>query len=486
MKLFSVSVKLAKNLFKKTDFSDCQKLILAVSGGSDSLALLFLVQEHLKILPIAPEVIVVTIDHQLREESAHEAESVAKICHAYQIKHIIVRWEGKKPETKISEKARIARYDLLFKEAQKHGATLIMTGHTLNDQAETYQMRVQRSQKKTEGAQSETLEKSLKERSSENGITEILKENDQEISIKKAEEGYERGLSCIPREALLHGQVRLIRPLLGVRRQTLRAYLSFQGSTWIDDPTNEDLRFERVRVRHFLRQKNLSEIAKKVNKAALKRRMQAQKVADLILALDIAVEHGRCFIGKPPVFLHQHHAFPFVVGLFVVLMGGSSYLLSSQKLVALNQKLCLQEPEKKRFTLAGAVIETSKKGIAMWRETRHIQEAIIAPGETFVWDRRYQISNYDTKAIRVRPADLTHLKNYLDQGKGEVETPHFPSLQSLVMISNEKGVDIPELTHHFCYQRNIIMKRIMAPFNWLLPREDAAIANVVGSFFNIE
>ncbi|MDD9330078.1 MAG: tRNA lysidine(34) synthetase TilS, partial [Bartonella sp.] len=478
-----MSIKLAKNLFKKTDFVHCQKLILGVSGGGDSLALLFLVKEHLKTVPLAPEMIVVTIDHQLREESAYEAESVAKICHAFQIKHIIVRWEGKKPRTQISEKARIARYDLLFKEAQKQGATLIMIGHTLNDQAETYQMRVQRSQKKTEGARQEIPE-TLWKNGSTNEEMEILKERSHKRSAEKDEERYERGLSCMPREALLYGKVRLIRPLLGVRRKTLRAYLSLQGSKWIDDPTNEDLKFERVRVRHVLHQKKLTEIAQKVHKAALQRRVQAQKVADLILALDITVEYGRCFIGNPPSFLQQHHAFPFVVGLFIVLMGGSSYLLSSQKLAALDQKLCLHGPEKKRFTLAGAVIEYSRKGIAIWREARHIQEAIIAPEETFIWDQRYQIINHDTTAIRVGPADLLHLKNYLNQGKSDLESPHFPSLQSLVMISHEKGVDIPELKHHFYCQHHIIIKRIMAPFHWLLSQEDAAIVSVVGSFFN--
>ncbi|OPB32224.1 tRNA lysidine(34) synthetase TilS [Bartonella sp. AR 15-3] len=483
-----MSIKLAKNLFKKTDFSHCQKLILGVSGGSDSLALLFLVKEHLKTLPIAPEVIVVTIDHQLREESAYEAENVAKICYAFQIKHIIVRWEGKKPQTKISEKARIARYDLLFKEAQKQGATLIMTGHTLNDQAETYQMRVQRSQKKTEAARHETSEMPWKDREKDkapaNEEMEISKENSHKRLVQKDEERYERGLSCMPREALLYGKVRLIRPLLGVRRKTLRAYLSLRGSTWIDDPTNEDLKFERVRVRHFLHQKKLTEIAQKVHKATVQRRVQAQKVADLILALDITVEYGHCFIGKPPSFLQQHHAFPFVVGLFIVLMGGSSYLLSSQKLAALDQKLCLHDLEKKRFTLAGAVIEYSRKGLAIWREARHIQKATIAPGETFIWDQRYQIINHDTTAICVGPADLLHLKDYLNQGKGDLEAPHFPSLQSLVMISNEKGVDIPELTYHFYCRRNIIIKRIMAPFHWLVSQEDAPIVDVVGSFFN--
>ncbi|WP_375653524.1 ATP-binding protein, partial [Bartonella sp. MR110HLJHH] len=161
---------------------------------------------------------------------------------------------------------------------------------------------------------------------------------------------YARGLSCIPREALLHRKIRLIRPLLSVERKTLRAYLRFKGKTWIDDPTNEDCNFERVRVRQSLQQKKLTNIVQKVREAAFQRRQQAQMVADLILALDIMVEYGRCFIAKPAPFLQQHPGFPFVVGLFAVLMGGGRYLLSLQKLIGLIQKLCLHSSETRRFT----------------------------------------------------------------------------------------------------------------------------------------
>ncbi|MDD9330847.1 MAG: tRNA(Ile)-lysidine synthetase, partial [Bartonella sp.] len=87
------------------------------------------------------------------------------------------------------------------------------------------------------------------------------------------------------------------------------------------------------------------------NEAALQRRQKAQNIADLILALDITVEYGRCFIAKPAPFLHKHPDFPFVVGLFTVLMGGGGYLLPLQKLIALFQKLCLHSPQKQRFTL---------------------------------------------------------------------------------------------------------------------------------------
>ncbi|ENN90007.1 tRNA lysidine(34) synthetase TilS [Bartonella bovis] len=531
--------QLAENIFKKSDFTHCQKLIVAVSGGSDSLALLFLLKDYFKILLSPPEIIVVTVDHQLREESACEAQKVAEICRAYQIKHVIVRWEGAKPKTDVSQKARVARYDLLFQEAEKQGATLIMTGHTLNDQVETYYMRCQRvlkdravlQQDKGFALRSENesvfgierdgkacamrcgVEADGASQHEEQGDSDnIWEEMGAASSLKEGDELQdngaliERGLSCIAREALLRQKVRLIRPLLGIKRDTLRTYLRLQKIAWIDDPTNDDLRFERVRVRRFVHSKDFSKIAQKVNEAALKRRQYAQMIANLILALDIVVEYGRCFIERPAPFLRHHPGFPFVVGLFSVLMGGSSYLLASQKLSALNQKLCFHSLEKKRFTVARSLIECSQKGIAFWREARNIQEAIILPGQTLLWDGRYKITNHEADALKVRAADLVHLKQFLRYGKHfsntnigkdevigdmidfesmvDCKRPHFPSLQSLPLVLGAKGIDIPELSYFSC-RHKVIVQRILAPFDWLLLCEDTALINVIKPFFNV-
>ncbi|WP_273755015.1 tRNA lysidine(34) synthetase TilS [Bartonella sp. MM73XJBT.G] len=477
-------VRLARNLFKTSDFIQCRRVILAVSGGSDSLALMFLVKEYLDTLSIPLEIIAVTVDHQLRKESAREAETVAEICHDHHIKHITVRWEGKKPKTHIASSARIARYNLLVQEAQKQRASLIMTGHTFNDQVETYQMRSQRLQKSRGG-----LQKSRGALRSEVGAMcdeDHARETRENIAEKNDGILYERGLSCIPRESLLHRKVRLIRPLLGVKRQTLRNYLSVQGKVWIDDPSNEDRSFERVRVRQSLPPQKLADIAQKINQAALRRRQHAQNIADLILALDITVQYGRCFIKKPASLLHKHACFPFVVGLFAVLMGGGFYLLPSKKLSMLVQKLSLHSSEKRRFTYAGCVIEYNKDGIALWREKRNMKEVFVAPEETLMWDGRYQITNHGSEAIKVGAANLEQLKPLLKNSNFNLKKPHLPSLQSLLMISNDKGCDIPELISQAIIHKNVIIKRIMAPFDWLSSREDTALVNVVEPFFNLE
>ena len=97
--------------------ADETALLLAVSGGPDSLALLVIAQDWAKRHPRIG-LFAATVDHGLRAQSAEEASGVAKICASLGVPHAILRWEGDKPSTRLQERAREARYRLLFAEAQ--------------------------------------------------------------------------------------------------------------------------------------------------------------------------------------------------------------------------------------------------------------------------------------------------------------------------------------------------------------------------------
>jgi tRNA(Ile)-lysidine synthase len=214
---------------------DCEKLFaalqgerhiaVAVSGGSDSMALLRLIEQwsHHRI-----KISVLTVDHGLRPEAAAEAAKVAEWCALLGLEHHILRWEGPKPKTGLQAKARTARYDLLSNWCKANGVAYLLTGHTMDDQAETVLMRQQR----TDTAESLA------------GIWETA----------------------------VWGGVKLFRPLLGQSREDLRAYLTNLGQPWIDDPSNSDRRFERVRVRQTLaeegRRVELADIAIEAGRAA--------------------------------------------------------------------------------------------------------------------------------------------------------------------------------------------------------------------------
>jgi tRNA(Ile)-lysidine synthase len=214
---------------------DCEKLFaalqgerhfaVAVSGGSDSMALLRLAEQWSRH---QIKISVLTVDHGLRPGAAAEAVKVAEWCAVLSLEHHILRWEGAKPKTGLQAKARVARYDLLSNWCNTNGVAYLLTGHTMDDQAETVLMRQQR----TDTAES---------------------------------------LAGIWETAVWDG-VKVFRPLLGQSRADLRAYLTRLGQPWIEDPSNSDRRFERVRVRQTLaeedRRVELADIAEKAGRAA--------------------------------------------------------------------------------------------------------------------------------------------------------------------------------------------------------------------------
>src|SRR6185369_1270232 len=130
-----ISVQQAKDLF--AHWRAAPALVLAVSGGPDSLALMWLAARWRRTLKRGPELIAVTVDHGLRPEAAREARDVRKLAAALDVPHRTLRWTGDKPATGLPAAARAARYRLLAKAAKSAGATHILTGHTQDDQAET-------------------------------------------------------------------------------------------------------------------------------------------------------------------------------------------------------------------------------------------------------------------------------------------------------------------------------------------------------------
>ena len=176
--------------------------MIALSGGSDSTALLSLARDVLSAETGSGRLVAATVDHGLRAESAAEARRCADLCGSLGIAHVILRWDGDKPATGVQTAARAARYRLLAGEA---AGGIVLTGHTLDDQLETVAMRRAR--------------------------------------------GPGRGLSGIAPATLFEGGTWFVRPLLALRRGALRDHLAAAGLGWIEDPSNRDRRFERVRVR---------------------------------------------------------------------------------------------------------------------------------------------------------------------------------------------------------------------------------------------
>ena len=118
--------------------------MLAVSGGPDSTALLYLAARWRDRHKSSPRLIAVTIDHGLRPQARHEAAAVKRLAGKLGVEHRTLRWRGAKPATGLQEKARLARYRLLQLAARRAKSRRVLTAHTLDDQAETVLFRMAR------------------------------------------------------------------------------------------------------------------------------------------------------------------------------------------------------------------------------------------------------------------------------------------------------------------------------------------------------
>lgn len=203
-----ISARDAKRLF--AELKGAPALLLAVSGGPDSVALMWLAARWRRGLARGPQLFAVTVDHGLRPEAAREARDVKRLATSLELPHRTLRWTGAKPRTGLPAAAREARYRLLVQAARATGATHVLTAHTRDDQAETLLMRLLRG----------------------SGLA---------------------GLSAMARVTEREG-IALMRPLLDVPKSQLIATLKRAKVGYADDPTNRDPAFTRPRLRALLPQ----------------------------------------------------------------------------------------------------------------------------------------------------------------------------------------------------------------------------------------
>jgi tRNA(Ile)-lysidine synthase len=184
-------------------------IVVGVSGGPDSVALMLLAAEWARGRPAPPPLYVATVDHGLRKNSGSEAEMAARWAAALALPHAILVWEGGKPRSRVQERAREARYALLFQHAARIGADHVMTAHHADDQAETILFRLLRG----------------------SGIS---------------------GLSGMASSSERNGII-IARPLLTRTKAELVALCERKAHPFIGDPSNHDPAYARTRIRRLSR-----------------------------------------------------------------------------------------------------------------------------------------------------------------------------------------------------------------------------------------
>ena len=434
-------------------------VIVAVSGGSDSMALLQFA--HVWAQKHGADLHAVTIDHGLRPEAAAEAAFVAGVCAGMGVPHLTLAWDGAKPAFGIQEAARLSRYTLLDDFAQDIGAVTVLTGHTRDDQAETIFMRAVRS--------------------AENGA------------------GDGRGLAAMARVTTMMSGTSIMRPLLEFSRQSLRAMLTDLGQAWIEDPSNFDETYERVRVRRMLeKDMELSgRLLRLGNLSARLRRCQAEDAARY-LKEHAAVEPGPVFRLALPAGgkVMNHPVIELAIQVMIAVAGGQSHLVPRRRLVPVREMIAgfrAIRPGGKdpSVTLGGAVIgcrAQAEKGakprrsashLVFMRERRNLGSLLLEPGEAALWDGRLHITNGTSATIFIEPAGRQQIAEYEAARGGRYkvslrrallstpvvhtqETDHaLPRLPMVESGNLPRGLEVrlaPVAIEHFCPDTDIALK----------------------------
>ena len=333
-------------------------LAVAVSGGSDSMALTILADRWAR--ERGGSVLALTVDHRLRPESAGEAVAVRRWLAARGIRHTVLVWDGVKPTTGIQEAARDARYRLLAARCATEGCLHLLTAHQREDQAETYLIR------RRAGSAADGL----------------------------------AGMSAV-REL---PQVRLIRPLLGVPRARLRALLAAERQPYLDDPSNRNPAFERVRVRAGL---DPDGVDAAIREAAAHAVLRVDREGALAALLAGAVSlHPAGFAVIEPEAIAAAGAFGArALGRIAGTIGGGSYPLRRERLDRLREALA-GSPSRAR-TLGGCRFVPWRGRVLVMRETARAAPALdLWPGMTAMWDRRFRVA---LPARAAAPLTLSYL-----------------------------------------------------------------------------
>lgn len=327
-------------------FEASPALAVAVSGGADSLALCLVAQEW--AMARGGAVTALTVDHGLRAGSADEAARAGDWLRARGIEHRVLSWRGEKPLRGVQAKARTARYGLLRDWCRGNAVLHLLVAHHADDQAETLLMRAGRA-------------------SGFDGLAGMAALTDTDTP-------------------------RLLRPLLGLGRARLRATLEARGQAWIEDPSNRDLRFARVRVRAAL-EGGAWDGGELAGVAA---RIGAIRAFDEALTNEWLARHAVLHpAGYAWLDLDGLRGAPRGLALrmlsrTVSCIGGRNYPPRRRGLARTYRTLAGENP--RRSTLGGCLLTPQGRRVLVCRESRGTLPVLTPrPGRPLLWDGRFTV-----------------------------------------------------------------------------------------------
>ena len=340
----------AAQLDRLGPFERAPRLAVAVSGGPDSLALALLAdawaQGH------GGSSTALTVDHRLRPGSGAEARQVGAWLAARGIAHETLIWDGPHPPSDIQAAARAARYRLLESWCAGHGVLHLLTAHHREDRAETFWLRLARG----------------------SGLDGLA------------------GIAAVAERAYC----RVLRPLLDVPPARLRARLRLERQPWIEDPSNRNTDFARVRVREaraVLASEGLSAERLEETLRHLGRARQALEAATAgLLARAVAVHPaGFAWLDADALGRAEPELALRALAALLATIGGADYPPRLERLERLLDALQRSDLRGSR-TLGGCQVVARGPAVLVCRELAEVERPVaLSPAETLMWDRRFRV-----------------------------------------------------------------------------------------------
>ena len=335
------------------------RILVALSGGGDSVGLLIALKKALDESGGTHSLCAATIDHRLRAASTAEAKAMARLCEARCIPHLTLAWDDPKPDKGLSDAARQARYRLLVQALDRFEAHLIVTAHTLEDQMETVEMRRNRAAQ------------------------------------------FNRGLSGIAPSTLFYGKAWAFRPFLNVSRGSIREFLRGEAVTWFEDPSNDNIAFERVRIRKAgafaLSEEAIVEVAAKRRAVSAASAKIVREHVTMPVPLLFRVEAGQDAGDE---------ALGLAVAALMGVAGGTPFLPAEPAVTRLLHYLG-NHARHASASLNRTVVTKRRDVLFITRDGRNIPPAVSAGGtREVIWDGRFRICSGEGKTIGGADAGL--------------------------------------------------------------------------------
>ena len=314
-------------IFKKFEnsFKINTNFIVAVSGGSDSLALAFLTKVYALKKNLNPRYYIV--DHKLRKESTYEAHKVKRILRSLKINSHVLTWKGKKPLNNIQSLARSKRYELLFSECKKLKISNLVLGHHMDDLIENFFLRMARG----------------------SGL---------------------KGLVSLGTTAQIKN-INLIRPLIKFEKKDLTFLSKFIFNFHVDDPSNHDVKFNRIKIRNLIKEFNNFGLDKKKFQLTIENLKESDQSIKFYVEKNkrensIFYNRKVGLILKENFFDNSREVIFRSLSDLIHLVGKKANFVRGKKIENILNKI--QEGKLKKETLGGCVIKMANHTVILTKE----------------------------------------------------------------------------------------------------------------------